>query len=89
MSDSPEEVKTAAADVVEQMKAEGYVIASGFSVWSDDPTITRTTVKIPVEDVPEGYGIYVNGKLVENPEMHDGFDFIEVDLPAIITIARK
>ena len=89
MSDAPEEVKTAAADVVEAMKAEGYTIDSGFSVWSDDATITRTIIKIPVEDVPEGYGIYVNGILVEDPEMHDGFYFIEVDLPAIITIARK
>ena len=87
--DAPDDVKALARNIISQMENDGYTINSGFAAWSEQGTISKGIIKITVSSVPEGYGIYVNGVLVEDPEMHDGLYFIEVDLPAIITIARK
>ena len=89
LADAPEEIKAIARQVIDKMNADGYTIDSSFASWCDDGKVTRCISKIPVSSVPEGYDIYVNGVLVEDSEMHDGFYFVEVDLPAIITIARK
>lgn len=85
--DLPDALKAEAEKQAARIRNSGYMILSGFGVWSDAGTKTFCTVKLGVEEVPKDAKIFVNGQAIlpETGKDDEAHFYFDVPLDAKLT----